>query len=340
MRFNGWERREIKTDTGEKANAIHPIIVSAGRSTDIPAFYSKWFFNRLDNGYCLWINPFNQTRQYISFDKTRLFVFWSKNPEKFIDRLPELEGRNINYYFQFTLNDYENDDLEPGVPPLHRRIDVFKRLSRQIGKERVIWRFDPLVLTDRIDAAALVEKIYKIGEKISPYTEKLVISFADIACYKNVQRNLVRAGIQYRLFRDEDILFISENLQQLSADLGLVVATCAEKMDLSAYGIVHNKCIDDELMIKNFSSDERLMKFLGVKNLSSNLFPGFGAKSPLNLKDKGQRKACNCIVSKDIGQYNTCGYLCRYCYANSSEKRVRENRSKRTHDHSESILAI
>jgi len=338
MSFKGWEKSEIRTDTGQTVAAIHPVIVSASRSTDIPAFYSKWFFSRLDRGYCLWINPFNQTRQYISFDKTRLFVFWSKNPEPFIDRLYELDRRHFNYYFQFTLNDYENDDLEPGVPPLHRRIDVFKRLSRQIGKERVIWRFDPLVLTDRIDAAALVKKIYKIGEKISPYTEKLVISFADIACYKNVQRNLVRAGIQYRLFRDEDILFISENLQQLSADLGLVVATCAEEVDLGAYGIVHNKCIDDELIIKNFSSDEQLMAFLGVKNSGSGRLTRSGAGSSLNLKDKGQRKACNCIVSKDIGQYHTCGHLCRYCYANFSEKRVMRNIDKRTHDHSESIL--
>ncbi len=338
MGFKNWEKSEITTDTGEKANAICPVIVSAGRSTDIPAFYSKWFFNRLDRGYCVWINPFNQMRQYISFDKTRLFVFWSKNPEKFIDRLPELDSKNINYYFQFTLNDYENDDLEPGVPPLRRRIDVFKRLSRQIGKQRVIWRFDPLVLTDRIDAAALVEKIYRVGEKISKYTNKLVISFADIARYRNVQRNLVSAGIRYRLFSDEDILFIAENLQQLSADLGLVVATCAEEMDLGAYGIVHNKCIDDELMIKNFSSDKRLMKFLGASNSYLNRLPGFESGTSLNLKDRGQRKACRCIVSKDIGQYNTCPHLCRYCYANFSEKKVKKNLGTRTHDHFESIL--
>ena len=339
MRFKGWEKTKITTDTGETVDAICPVIVSASRSTDIPAFYSKWFFNRLNRGHCLWINPFNQTRQYISFHKTRLFVFWSKNPEPFIDRLQELDSRNVNYYFQFTLNDYENDDLEPALPSLHHRINVFKRLSKQVGKERIIWRFDPLVLTDRIDAAALVEKMYRVGEAVSKYTAKLVISFADIARYRNVRRNLAGAGIRYRFFQDEDILFIAENLRQLSEDLGLAVATCAEEMDLDAYGIVHNKCIDDELIIKNFSSDEQLMAFLGVKNSGSSLFPGFGDGRRLNLKDPGQRKACNCIVSKDIGQYNTCGHLCRYCYANFSEKRVFKNLSKRTHDHSESILA-
>lgn len=340
MRFKGWEKSEITTDTGEKINAIHPVIVSASRSTDIPAFYSKWFFNRLDKGYCIWINPFNHARQYIAFDKTRLFVFWSKNPEPLTDHLTELDRRNINYYFQFTVNAYEDDDLEPLVPPLRHRIDLFRRLSDQIGKQRVVWRFDPLVLTNRIDAAALVEKIFRAGEKISKYTEKLVISFADIARYKNVKRNLAKAGIQYKLFRDEDIIFIAKSLKKLSADLNLEVATCAEEMDLSAYGIGHNKCIDDELIINNFSFDEHLMKFLGVKNPYSNLFPELETVCHLNLKDRGQRKACRCIVSKDIGQYNTCPHLCRYCYANFSEKRVKENLEKRTHDHFESILEI
>ncbi len=339
MGFKGWGKSDIRTDTGQTVVAIHPVIVSASRSTDIPAFYSKWFFNRLDRGYCLWINPFNQARQYICFDKTRLFVFWSKNPEKMLHSLQVLDSRKINYYFQFTLNDYDADDLEPAVPPLRHRIEVFKRLSDQIGKARVIWRFDPLVLTARIDARALVEKIYRVGEKVSNYTEKLVVSFADIATYPKVRKNLDRAGIPYRFFREEDICFIAEKLGQLGDDLGLEVATCAEETDLGAYGIGHNKCIDDRLIIKNFSADDRLMAFLGVNNLYPNLFPGFEAGARPNLKDRGQRKACRCIVSKDIGQYNTCPHLCRYCYANFSEKTVLKNVGGRTHDNSESILS-
>ncbi len=339
MSFKGWEKSEIRTDTGKNVVAIHPVIVSASRSTDIPAFYSKWFFNRLDRGYCLWINPFNQARQYICFDKTRLFVFWSKNPENMLHSLQVLDSRKINYYFQFTLNDYDADDLEPAVPPLHNRIAVFKRLSDQIGKARVIWRFDPLVLTARIDARTLVEKIYRVGKKISNYTEKLVVSFADIAVYPNVRKNLDRAGIPYRFFSAEDICFIAEKLGQLGDDLGLEVATCAEEVDLGAHGIGHNKCIDDGLIIKNFSPDDRLMAFLGVDNSYQRLFSGFEARERPNLKDKGQRKECRCIVSKDIGQYNTCPHLCRYCYANFSEKTVLKNVGGRTHDNSESILS-
>ena len=161
------ETIEIITDHGEVRSAIAPIIISASRSTDIPAFYAKWFINRLKAGYCVWYNPFNQQPMYISFAKTKVIVFWTKNPEPMIEFLPELDKRGIHYYFQVTLNDYEKECFEPNVPALQHRIEVFKKLSDKIGKEKVIWRFDPLILTEQLTPRQLLTKSLSQGSKQS-----------------------------------------------------------------------------------------------------------------------------------------------------------------------------
>ena len=152
-----------------------PQIVSASRSTDIPAFYSDWFFDRLDNGYCAWTNPFNGVRSYVSFQNTRFIVFWSKNPKPLLSYLDRLEEKKIGCYIQYTLNDYENDRLEIGVPKLSSRIETFKTLVEKLGKGHVIWRFDPLMLTEDIDISVLLSRIKNIGDQLKGYTEKMVI---------------------------------------------------------------------------------------------------------------------------------------------------------------------
>jgi len=277
--------------------------------------------NRLKAGYVKWINPFNQKPQYVAFKKSRVVVFWTKNAEPIIPYLEKLDGMNLHYYFTFTVNDYENEELEPHLPLLQKRIETFKNLSNKIGKERVIWRFDPLILSESIMIDSLLEKIDKIGEQIFEYTEKLVISFADIECYRKVRTNLKSSNLgNFREFKAEEISKISSGLKILNEKWKLQIATCSEKMDLSNYGIIHNKCVDDALMMKLWPKDHNLMKFFGH---DPDLFSSQGER--LKLKDKGQRKECGCIVSKDIGQYNTCGHLCVYCYANTSEKVVRKN---------------
>jgi DNA repair photolyase len=322
-----WEKKDIKTDSGF-CNGICPIIVSASRSTDIPAFYSDWLLNRLNAGYAKWVNPFNRKQhQVVSFEKTRVFVFWTKNPQPILKQLKTIDDLGYNYYFQFTLNDYENEDLEPNVPLLNKRLETFKELSKIIGKEKVIWRFDPLLLTDKIGVNDLITKIQKVGNEIHNYTEKLVISFADIENYRSVQNKLKSAKISYKNFTDNDISEICEKLNELNKKWNLEISTCAEIVDLDKYGITHNKCIDDELMAKVFSKDKELMKFIGYETYS--LF-NESNNSSINLKDKGQRKECGCIISKDIGQYNTCPHICRYCYANVSEKSALNNSKKVT----------
>ena len=236
-----------------------------------------------------------------------------------MQRLDEIEALGYRqYYFQFTLNDYVAEGLEPNVPSVDERIDTFRRLANRIGKERVIWRFDPLLLTDKITIDVLLDRITKIGRQLKGYTENLVFSFIDIASYRKVQKNLV--GLNCRELSKEDQIGFAQGLSQLNMELSLELATCAEQVDLSAYGIKHNKCVDDELMMRLFHDDAALMDFIGAEY---DMLDGWQIKK--SKKDKGQRKACGCIVSKDIGMYNTCPHLCRYCYANFSDELVMKN---------------
>lgn len=310
-----WETTQITTDSGLTAEAQAPVIISASRATDIPAFYADWFFSRLRTGYSGWVNPFSGKKSYISYDRARLIVFWSKNPEPLLSYLPELRTRGINSFIQFTLNDYAVDGLEPGVPPLEQRIDTFRRLVDALGFGRVVWRFDPLVLTGRIDVPYLLEKLSAVGDRLQGYTEKLVFSFADIAAYRGVAARMREQGIASREFGEAEMLLFARELNALNRKWGFEIATCGEKIDLSSFGIEHSRCIDDRLMIKYFSEDEALMGFLGWpgKYPGGSLFPQQDCS--LN-KDKGQRALCGCVASKDIGAYGTCAHGCVYCYAN------------------------
>lgn len=335
-----WDKIKIRRDNGEYVDAQAPIIVSASRSTDIPAFYADWFFNRLEKGYSSWTNPFNGVDSYISYDKTRFIVFWSKNPKPLLNYLHILKDKNINCYIQFTMNDYENEQLEKGVPPLSERIETFKKLTDELGVGRVIWRFDPLILTDKIAVRDLLRKVENIGNQLVGYTEKLVFSFADITSYKKVKSNLTTNGINYQEFEESDMIEFVEGLVELNKKWGYTLATCGEKIDLNKYNITHNKCIDDELMAKYFYTDEVLMDFLGIEVSAPDLFdPTPHIVFKKNNKDKGQRAFCGCINSKDIGQYNTCPHLCEYCYANASKETAIRNWKKHQDDpYNESIL--
>lgn len=301
---------------------MSPVIVSASRSTDIPAFYADWFLGRLKAGSSVWVNPFNQERYRVLFNDTRMIVFWSKNPKPMLERLDEVESLGFKqYYFQFTLNDYVTEGLEPNVPPVAERIDTFRHLARRIGKERVIWRFDPLLLSNYLTVDVLLEKIASIGHELQGATEKLVFSFADIQAYRKVGKNL--SGTNCREFSSEEKIEFAKGLRDVNLSLGLEMATCAEDIDLSEYGIKHNKCVDDDLMVRLFHDDAKLMDFIGAEY---DMIDGWTIKK--SRKDKGQRKACGCIVSKDIGAYNTCPHLCRYCYANFSDTMVMRNWSR------------
>lgn len=346
------DKIHILNDNGDTVEAVAPVIISASRSTDIPAFYAKWFFNRLAKGYCTWINPFNQQKQYISFKKCKVVVFWTKNPAPIIPYLHILDEMGIHYYFQVTLNDYVTEGLEPNLPSVDERIKTFKRLSELIGPERIMWRFDPILLCNAIPPRAILSKIWKMGNQLKNLTNKLVFSFVDIKAYRKVQNNLVK---ETNLLTKEDVESgegsdsqrqeIVEGLVKLREvwkqdGWNLTLATCAESIDLDFYDIEHNRCIDDRLMERVFGDDKELVYYLRTGELPQPDLFGDVPELPdthKNLKDKGQRKLCGCMISKDIGMYNTCRHFCVYCYANTSKKVVLYNAIKHS-DESDSLI--
>lgn len=330
-----WKKEQLPRENGELVDMQVPEIISASRSTDIPAFYADWFFHRLKVGYSAWTNPFNGVKSYVSYKNTRFIVFWSKNPRPLLLHIDYLKERQIGCYIQYTLNDYEKERLEQGVPPIQQRIDTFKKLVDKLGIGHVIWRFDPLMLTDHITIDELLTKIEKIGNQLQGYTEKLVFSFADILSYRKVKANLEKSNVPYHEWTESMMLEFAERLASLNKKWNYTLATCGEKVDLQQFGIEHNHCIDDALIIRFAYEDKELMDFLKVKMFPippSDLFgetelptdaiilPNKTYAIRGDNRDKGQRLFCGCMKSKDIGEYNTCVHLCEYCYANTNKQ--------------------
>ncbi len=277
------------------------MIISASRRTDIPAFYSDWFFNRLKDGYVLVRNPMNihqLSRIPLTNDVVDCIVFWTKNPKPMLERLDELNG--YNFYFQFTLNSYAKD-IEPGVPSKDKDvIKTFKKLSDNIGKYKVIWRYDPIFINDKYTVDYHLKYFRKLSEMLDGCFEHCVISFVDFykksaTRFKN--NNIEEPEVNY-------IEALAKGFSETANELGFTIKTCAEKYNLAQYGIQHGKCIDDELISRLIGADLKV------------------------VKDKNQRSECGCVESIDIGQYNTCPHGCQYCYANYSEKSVKTNREK------------
>lgn len=318
-----WPLVHIDTPDGRK-EAVAPLIVSASRATDIPAFHAQWLMERLRAGYCVWVNPYNRTsRQYISFSQTKIIVFWSKNPAPLLPYLDEISDLGFKYYFQFTLNDYEKERLEPRVPPLKERIATFKKLSESVGSESVIWRFDPVTVSTSLTVPDVIARIAAIGNEISGCTRKFVFSFVDINGYKKVRARLAESVARELTAGEiDDFCRLLTDVNQ-SWPHPLLLATCSEKPDLHSYTIAHNKCIDDALICNICKDDTTVLNFFGRGKSQASLLDAevCNAGKP-EIKDKGQRLQCCCVPSKDIGAYNTCAHLCMYCYANYSNTSV------------------
>ncbi|MTV50059.1 DUF1848 family protein [Heliobacillus mobilis] len=273
------------------------MILSVSRRTDIPAFYSDWFINRIREGFVLVKNPMN-TKQVskiiLNPELIDCIVFWTKNPKPMINKLDNL--KDYNYYFQFTLNSYDKT-IEPSVPKKTYLINTFIELSNKIGKNKVIWRYDPIFLTEVFTKEYHFKWFEYLAKRLSSYTNKCVISFLDL--YAKTERNLTSHTIIP--FKENDIVEIAENLSTIAAKYNLIIETCSELVNLSDYNINHGKCIDDKII-----SDV------------------IGEKIHIE-KDSTQREECGCVKSIDIGAYNTCKHLCLYCYANFNTKMVEKN---------------
>lgn len=287
------------------------MILSVSRRTDIPAVYAPWFFNRVKEETVLVPNPMNPyalSSVSLSPDVVDAIVFWTKNPIPMLSRLGELEKYRGRFYFTFTLNGYERD-AEPNIPDKEKElIPAFIELSKMLGKARVLWRYDPIFLSDKYSLDFHVDRFAYFASLLSPYTEKCTVSFVDL--YDKTLRNTRSLNLRAPVMEDED--FLISRMAETARKNGIILDTCCEARSFSAYGVSHAHCIDKK----------RLERIGGYR---------------LNVdKDKTQRLQCGCCSSIDIGSYNTCSNACLYCYANFNQSQVQKN--KALHDPSSPLL--
>ena len=280
------------------------MIISASRRTDIPSYYSDWFFHRLEEGFVCTRNPMNPkqvSRISLSPDVVDGIVFWTKNPTPMLDKLHLLY--RYPFYFHFTLNAY-GKDLEAGIPSKNNVIiPAFQKLSQQIGPDRIIWRYDPIILTPKYTTQYHVHYFEELAKRLSGHTKKCIISFVDL--YRHL-------GKQFAPLGESEIHELAGSFSDIARKYNLTLETCAEAIDLSRFDIGHGHCIDGDLL-------ERIIG------------------QPLSLsKDKNQREECGCMASIDIGMYDSCLNGCKYCYANHSAAAVQKN--FKLHDPSSPLL--
>jgi hypothetical protein len=272
------------------------MIISASRRTDIPAFYSDWFLKRIAEGFVMVRNPMNArqvSRVSLEQEAVDCIVFWTKNPANMINKLKDLDQKNYNYYFQFTLTPYDKT-IEPNLPAKDDVVSTFIELSKRIGKERVIWRYDPILITNELDRKYHYQSFESLTGKLAGHTDKCIISFVDF--YDKCRKRLM--SLNAREISREDMYAIAQTFAGIGKANDIKIETCAEEADLAELGIAHGKCIDDEL----------ISRIIG---------------RPLEVKkDKSQRELCGCGASFDVGAYNTCFFNCLYCYANHGSEAV------------------
>lgn len=278
------------------------MILSASRRTDIPCFYSEWFLNRLRSGYVITVNPMNlsQVRKIsLSPDELDCIVFWTKDPLNMMDKLPVLDELGYRYYFQFTLNPY-GKEVERYLRDKEDIVDSFIRLSRQIGIDRVMWRYDPIILNEIYTVDYHLHSFVKMCRQLEGYTRVCTISFVDD--YRKLSRSTREMII--REISEEKQHYLAANLAQIANSYGIELRACCEGVDYTADGVGSAACIDKEL-IEHICGRQLKLK-----------------------RDKNQRTGCGCAESVDIGVYNSCPNGCIYCYANYSEASIRANHYK------------
>lgn len=286
------------------------MIISASRRTDIPAFYGEWFMNRLRAGEVLVRHPRaprRVSRVPLNRNLVDCLVFWSKNPAPMQNRLTWLHREGWPLYVQFTLTPY-GAGVEPGVPPESRLLDSFRRLADALGPDRLVWRYDPVLLTAEYPAAWHLEAFDRMSRALAGYTRRCVFSFVDMyRCNRPFLRGM--GGGE----PGQDALYaLTARMAALAAACGLSLAACSEELDLSGCGVERAACIDKALIERITGAPVRARK------------------------DPGQRARCGCVESVDIGAYDTCPHACRYCYASSNSGRIADN--MRLHDPASPLL--
>ncbi len=278
------------------------MIISASRRTDIPAFYSEWFMNRLKAGYVLTRNPMNHaqvSKIMLSPEVVDCIVFWTKDAKNIMGKLKSVDDLGYRYYFQFTLTPYDRE-IEPYLREKERIIDTFIELSEKIGKDKVIWRYDPIILNDKVTAEYHLEWFEYLCGRLKRYTNVCNISFVDI--YSKLSRTV--KNMVLREITGEEMIALASGFSGIAVRYGIELKACCERADLSEYGVGPASCIDQTVI-------ERI------------------CGCSLEVKaEKNQREGCRCMQSIDIGAYNTCRHGCVYCYANVGFAAVENNSLK------------
>lgn len=276
------------------------MIVNTGMRTDIPAFFTPWFLNRIREGYVLVRNPYHPgqvTKYLLTPDKVDILAFCTKNPAPMLPHMDALKA--FRQFWFVTITPY-GKEIEPNVPDKHEVLESFKRLSEIVGKRAVSWRYDPIFITERYSLDYHKRAFEKMAQALSGYTEQVVISFIDL--YEKTRRNFPQAREVTRAERAE----IGKSFAEIGRRYGITVRSCVEGTDLLPYGVDVSGCMTKEVL--EHAADIRL--------------------SP--PKKPNARQACSCLLGNDIGAYNTCSHFCRYCYANCDRRAVMEN--LRLHD--------
>lgn len=280
------------------------MILNVSGRTDIVAFYSKWFLNRLKEGYVDVRNPFNPNLvSRIDFDDVDLILFCTKNPIPIVDKLGDIK---IPYIFHVTITPYK-DDIEPNLPSKSKIIEAVKKISTRVGIDNIYVRYDPIFISEKYNIEYHIKAFTKLCSLLKGYVKTIIVSFIDN--YKNVRKNL--PYLKYRSFTEEDYKLIGQNFSKIAKDNNMVIQTCFEERNLTEYGFIKGECMSKELAFK----------------LTGKTYKKWQAR-------KGN--ACNCVELVDIGVYNSCNHLCKYCYANYDESKVKENINN--HDINSSLL--
>lgn len=279
------------------------MIISASRRTDIPAFYTKWFMKRIEAKELLIRNPiyYHQVSQIdLSPEVIDCIIFWTRNAKPLIPYLDTLDNLGYKYYFQYTITAY-SQQWEKNNPPIEQKLDTFIELSQKLGKEKVIWRYDPIFLNNKeLSINYHIESFEKIANKLYKYTDKCVTSFLDT--YKKIEKKLKEFQIYSPLANEKELDTLLATISTIASKYNLSITTCSEEKNLSKYNISIGKCIDTEL----------------IEKITNKKF-----KNP--KKDPNQRECCGCITSIDIGAYNTCLHGCQYCYATYNTEQTKNN---------------
>ena len=274
----------------------HAMIINTGNRTDIPAYFSDWFYNRIREGYVLARNPYypqQVTRLTLSPEVVDCLCFCTKNPEPMLARLHELDG--YGQFWFVTITPY-GKDIEPGVPDKKLVMASFQQLSRKVGKHAIGWRYDPIFLSEKYSLEFHLRAFEEMARELCGYTEQCVISFIDL--YEKTKKNF--PGV--RAVNRADQEWIAQTFVEIGAKFGMQIYTCLEGTHLARFGVDTSGCMTQKIIEKAIGENLEI-----PKNLSA------------------VREGCNCLLGNDIGMYNTCSQGCLYCYANYDMDTVRQN---------------